>query len=234
MINILRTVSLFFLLFINDHYAYCLPANNYNNRRLESIRKYVLNKYNERFEVFDELKEKLSILDKPNLPSALNELGVYHSTPYFDTLDDLMCVDKTFWEHDNPAIIQVIVDPDIKQSYMYTHKKNPVGTYDNCVDDNNCIYDNNCVDDNCDDINPMYWIIYLDKTKSSVKYGYDEKHDISIRCKDSIMIGIILNTLNPITGFLKGDISIKPIHKISLMKRFHKITKKWKKTILNI
>ena len=233
MINILRNVSLFFLLFINNYSAYSLPPNNYNNRRLESIRKYVLNKYNERFEVFDELKEKLSILDKPNIPSALNELGVYHSTPYFNTLDDLMCVDKTFWEHDNPAIIQVIVDPDIKQSYTYKNKnknkKTSGGIYDNCVNDDNCVNH-----DNCDDINPMYWTIYLDKTKSCVKYGYDEKHDISIRCKDSIMIGIILNTLNPITGFLKGDISIKPIHKISLMKRFHKITKKWKKTILNI
>ena len=222
MINILRTVSLFFFLFINNYSAYSLPPNKYNNRRLGSIKKYVLNKYNERFEVFDELKERLSILDKPNLPSTLNELGVYHSTPYFDTLDDLMCIDKKFWEHDIPAIIQVIVDPDIKQSYTYKHKKIPSGTCDNCNDDN------------CNDINPMYWTIYLNKTKSCVKYGYDEKHDISIRCKDSIMIGIILNTLNPITGFLKGDISIKPIHKISLIKRFHKITKKWKKTILNI
>ena len=73
MINILRTVSLFFLLFINNYSAYSLPPNKYNNRRLGSTKKYVLNKYNERFEVFDELKERLSILD--NTGNLITRLG---------------------------------------------------------------------------------------------------------------------------------------------------------------
>ena len=199
MFNIFR-FSIIFLMIINNYSYPIKPTNN-------------INKYRSSFKTLksnNDIKDYILKKHRGNKNNACNNNSndKFKSTPYLLTLDDLMSVDKTFWNYKKPAIIQLIIDSD---NYNASYTYDPSNIYA-----------------------PMYWSLYLNKEKSSIKNIYEKNNDLLIRCRDEILLGLILNELQPAGLVLKGDIYIKPIHKISLIKRFDQITAKWRDYILGI